>query len=178
MREHTTRAIVRVMASDIPPHSPHSDVSDTRVLFDVSARVTFYSTSQSSTAKGKKTKKKATTKETRAKHFTFMFAPTKSNYLAFLQTILEKHHILQYTVSDQAVFPCNVQVPPSRCVILWPHCISSCLCAAQVNLTHPILSTLTNTRAWPPKSSRSSPLSPSLSLSKCPLLRRHLPKSR
>src|SRR6266702_8261693 len=114
------------MASDIPLHSPaHSDSLDdsgNQLMFEVIAWVTFHSTSRSSMVKGKKSKK-MTTKETRAKEFGFAFTPTKANYFAFLQTILKKHHLSQYTVSDQAVFPCKVQVPPSRCMILWPHCI-------------------------------------------------------
>ncbi|KAI9457459.1 hypothetical protein BJY52DRAFT_1120377 [Lactarius psammicola] len=99
------------MASDIPPFSPGSDsLDDPNNQFEVIARVTFHST-RSSTVKGKKPKT-TTTKETRAKDFGYAFNPTMENYHAFLQTILEKHHLLQYTVSDQAVFPCKVQVPP------------------------------------------------------------------
>ncbi|KAF8272676.1 hypothetical protein EI94DRAFT_1452236, partial [Lactarius quietus] len=81
------------------------------IPLDVIARVTFYTKSQSS-SKGKNAKT-VTTKETRAKDFTFVFAPTKTNYIAFLQAILEKHHLTKYKVSDQVVFPCNMQVPPA-----------------------------------------------------------------
>ncbi|KAI9437879.1 hypothetical protein BJY52DRAFT_1207063 [Lactarius psammicola] len=100
------------MASDIPPFSPSSDsFDDPNNQFEVIARVTFHST-RSSTVKGKKAKT-TTTKETRAKDFGYAFDPTMENYLTFLQTILEKHHLSQYTVSGQAVFLCKVQVPPS-----------------------------------------------------------------
>ncbi|KAI9452725.1 hypothetical protein BJY52DRAFT_1190070 [Lactarius psammicola] len=99
------------MASDIPPFSPGSDsLDDPNNQFEVIARVTFHST-RSSTVKGKKPKT-MTTKETRAKDFGYTFNPTMENYHAFLQTILKKHHLLQYTISDQAVFLCKVQVPP------------------------------------------------------------------
>ncbi|KAF8264966.1 hypothetical protein EI94DRAFT_1500643, partial [Lactarius quietus] len=81
------------------------------IPLDVIACVTFYTKSQSS-SKGKKAKT-VTTKETRAKDFTFIFAPTKTNYITFLQEILEKHHLTKYKVSDQVVFPCNMQVPPA-----------------------------------------------------------------
>ncbi|KAF8272673.1 hypothetical protein EI94DRAFT_1425070, partial [Lactarius quietus] len=77
------------------------------IPLDVIAHVTFYTKSQSS-SKGKKVKT-VTTKETRAKDFTFVVAPTKMNYIVFLQEILEKPHLTKYKV----VFPCNMQVPPA-----------------------------------------------------------------
>ncbi|KAF8264460.1 hypothetical protein EI94DRAFT_1518084, partial [Lactarius quietus] len=94
------------------------------IPLDVIACVTFYTKSQSS-SKGKNAKT-VTTKETRAKDFTFVFAPTQTNYIAFLQAILEKHHLTKYKVSDQVVFPCNMQVPPAKvCHVIWPLCIKS-----------------------------------------------------
>ncbi|KAI9440749.1 hypothetical protein H4582DRAFT_1811407 [Lactarius indigo] len=102
------------MASDVPPPSPHSDfLGEPDSTFDVIARVTFHSTPRSSTAKGKKAKS-TTTKETRAKEFSYSFAPSRTNYFVFLQAILEKHHLSQYKVTSQAVFLCKVQVPPSN----------------------------------------------------------------
>jgi hypothetical protein len=68
---------------------------------EVIARMTFHSKS-----KDKKTR--------RIKEFSFMFAPTETNYLTFLQTILKKHDLFQYTVSDQCTFPCTVKLPPSN----------------------------------------------------------------
>lgn len=102
------------------PNSPGSDSSETETLYQVVARMTFHSKPQRA-AKGKKSKT-TPTKETRAKEFSFTFAPTKPNYLKFLQTILRKHYISQYTVSDQYIFPCTVQVPPSKYVVLLSCC--------------------------------------------------------
>jgi type I restriction-modification system DNA methylase subunit len=105
------------MASVPPPDSPTDSLANTSdsdshpLPHDVVARVTFHTTTQSSTSKGKKGKT-TTTKEPRAKEFSYTFAPTQANYLAFLQTILDKHHLSKYKVSDQVVFPCKVQVPP------------------------------------------------------------------
>ncbi|KAF8265502.1 hypothetical protein EI94DRAFT_1436561, partial [Lactarius quietus] len=62
--------------------------------------------------KGKKAKT-VTTKETRAKEFVHIFVDDEVNYLVFLQAILDNHHLSKYKVSDQAVFPCKVQVPPA-----------------------------------------------------------------
>ena len=94
---------------DSPTESVRSD-SEIPLALNIVARVTFYSTSQGS-AKGKKAK---TVKDDRAKEFRFAFTPSKVNYLAFLQEILDKHHISKFKVSDQLVFPCKVQVPPAR----------------------------------------------------------------
>jgi hypothetical protein len=103
-----------VMASD-PPSPSDSLASDGPITLNVIAHVTFHTTSRSSAAKGKKAKT-TTTKETRAKDFTYVFAPTEANYIAFLQTILDKQHLSKYKVSDQVVFPCKVQVPPAKYV--------------------------------------------------------------
>ncbi|KAF8264465.1 hypothetical protein EI94DRAFT_1703223 [Lactarius quietus] len=85
------------MASDAPPDSPTNSAHfDDPIQLDVIACVTFYTKSQSS-SKGKKVKT-VTTKETRAKDFTFVFAPTKTNYIVFLQEILEKPHLTKYKV--------------------------------------------------------------------------------
>ncbi|KAH9027206.1 hypothetical protein EDB84DRAFT_1272810 [Lactarius hengduanensis] len=101
------------MAS-VPPPSPRSDsLGESESTFDVVARVTFHSTIRSSAAKGKKAKT-TPAKDTRAKDFSYDFALSEANYHAFLQTILEKHHLLRYKVTSQAVFPCKVQVPPSN----------------------------------------------------------------
>ncbi|KAH9030450.1 hypothetical protein EDB84DRAFT_1439094 [Lactarius hengduanensis] len=84
------------MASDVPPPSPRSDsLGESESTFDVVARVTFHSTIRSSAAKGKKAKT-TPAKDTRAKDFSYDFALSEANYYAFLQTILEKHHLLQY----------------------------------------------------------------------------------
>ncbi|KAH9000081.1 hypothetical protein EDB92DRAFT_2110736 [Lactarius akahatsu] len=80
---------------------------------DPFARVTFRSIVRSSAAKGKKAKA-TPAKDTRAKDFSYDLALSEANYYAFLQTILEKHHLLQYKVTSQAVFPCKVQIPPSN----------------------------------------------------------------
>jgi hypothetical protein len=102
------------MASTMPPDSPTDSVSsDIPLALDIVAQVTFYNSKSRGSAKGKKAKT-TTVKDTRAKEFTFTFAPSKDNYLAFLQEILDKHHISKYKVSDQLVFPCKVQVPPAR----------------------------------------------------------------
>jgi hypothetical protein len=102
------------MASTMPPDSPTDSVSsDIPLALDVIARVTVYNSKSRGSAKGKKAKT-TTVKDTRAKEFTFTFAPSKDNYLAFLQEILDKHHISKYKVSDQLVFLCKVQVPPAR----------------------------------------------------------------
>jgi hypothetical protein len=78
---------------------------------EVIARMTFHSKS-----KDKKTR--------RIKEFSFMFAPTETNYLTFLQTILKKHDLFQYTVSDQCTFPCTVKLPPSKYVTIFsPHIV-------------------------------------------------------
>jgi hypothetical protein len=106
------------MAATIPPHSPsgliHSDISSAPLPLDVVAHMTFHT--KSSNSKGKKAK---TTKDVRVKEFKFTFSPSKTNYFEFLQAILEKHHLSKYKVSDQAVFPCKVQVPPAMYVV--PH---------------------------------------------------------
>ncbi|KAI9444439.1 hypothetical protein BJY52DRAFT_1128191 [Lactarius psammicola] len=104
------------MASVVAPDTPRSDSTENQVdqtPYEVVARMTFHSKPRSSAAKGKKSKAKKMAKEVRAKEFDFIFAATNDNYILFLQTILEKHYLLQYTVSDQSVFPCKVQVPPS-----------------------------------------------------------------
>jgi hypothetical protein len=98
-------------AFDLPPDSD----SEEQVPFEVVARMTFHAKRRNSAARGKKAKI-TTAKDIRSKDFQYLFAPTKDNYLAFLQIILEKHHLLQYSVSDQSVFPCKVQVPPSKYV--------------------------------------------------------------
>jgi hypothetical protein len=102
------------MPPDQAPNSPaESTTSDIPLALDVVARVTFYTKSRGlATGKGKKAKT-TTTKDTRVKEFAFMFTPTMINYIAFLQQILDKHHISKYKVSDQVVFPCKVQVPPA-----------------------------------------------------------------
>ncbi|KAF8274179.1 hypothetical protein EI94DRAFT_1696123 [Lactarius quietus] len=101
------------MATTNIPLSPANSVDfDAPLSLDVIARITFHTTSRSSMAKGKKVKT-TTAKETRAKEFSHIFADTEVNYLEFLQTILEKHHIVKYTVTDQAVFLCKIQVPPA-----------------------------------------------------------------
>ena len=118
-------------------------------------------------------------KETRAKKFSYIFAPTKMNYLAFLQTILEKHDLLQYTVSDQCIFPCMVQVPPSKYVTLLSrhHTLYSLFVAKENLMLHIrcfiMSSTLTNMKSLPMRYSRSGPRCPSWSLLTCPQLRRH-----
>lgn len=98
-------------------HSPRPELLpavEDQLPCEVAAHMTTYSAPQNSTAKGKKTKtKKAPAKETRVKEFTHAFAPTHTNYIEFLQKILNKHH-LQYTVSIETVFACTVQVPPLR----------------------------------------------------------------
>jgi len=102
--------------ANIPPNSPaRSFASDGPEPLDVIARVTFYTKSRSLSAKGKKAKT-TNAKDVRVKEFSHVFAATKSNYLAFLKTILDKHHLSKYEVSDEAVFPCKVQVPPARYV--------------------------------------------------------------
>ena len=101
-----------VMASTMPNSPTESVCSDLEIplALNVVAHVTFYSTSQGS-AKGKKVKM---VKDNRAKEFRFAFTPSKVNYLAFLQEILNKHNISKFKVSNQLVFPCKVQVPPAR----------------------------------------------------------------
>jgi hypothetical protein len=107
------------MASDVRPGTPLGfDPSDNESILDVVACVTFHTT-RSSTTKGKKVAKKTTTKDMRAKEFKHNFVASKPNYFAFLQTILDNHHLSQYKVSDQATFPCKIQVPPGRCVTIF-----------------------------------------------------------
>jgi hypothetical protein len=114
------------MSASNTPNSPGSDWTDIQTVFNVVARMTFHSKTQHPAAKGKKSKT-VTTKETRAKEFQFTFAPTQDNYVLFLQTILEKQYVLQYTVSDQCIFPCTVQVPPSKYVpFLSCHTLTRC----------------------------------------------------
>lgn len=105
------------MATNIP--SPTNSVDfDAPYPLDIIARVTFYTKSRSSAAKGKKAKT-TTTKETRAKEFSHLFADTEVNYHTFLQKILDNHHLDdKYKVNDQVVFPCKVQVPPATYVTL------------------------------------------------------------
>jgi len=104
-----------IVSSAVATDIPDSD-SEGQASYEVIARVTFHSKlpGQSSAAEKGEKPNTTTAKDTRAKEFSYMFAPTKANYLAFLQTILKKHHLTQYTVTDQSVFPCKVQVPPSR----------------------------------------------------------------
>ena len=103
------------MATNIPPNSPAGslDSNDPRPL-DIIARVTFHTKSRASASSKGKKKKTTTTKDVRAKDFSHVFAPTEDNYTLFLQTILEKHHLSKFKVSDQAVYPCKVQVPPAK----------------------------------------------------------------
>ena len=101
--------------ANIPPNSPADSLdSNGPQPLDIITRVMFHTKSRSSaSSKGKKTKT-TTTKDMRAKDFSHVFAPTEDNYALFLQTILEKHHLSKFKVSDQAVYPCKVQVPPAK----------------------------------------------------------------
>ena len=107
------------MAATMPPSPTDSNLDGPRPL-DITARVTFYTKARSS-AKGKKAKSNTTkdSKDTRAKEFTHLFAANESNYLKFLQAILDSHHLLKYKaadLTDQVSFPCKVQVPPATYV--------------------------------------------------------------
>ncbi|KAF8258230.1 hypothetical protein EI94DRAFT_1708178 [Lactarius quietus] len=77
--------------SHSPTLEPHHDMED-QPPCEVIACLTMYSTPQNSTGKGRKSKK-APVKETRAKEFTHTFTLTMVNYIAFLQKILDKHHL-------------------------------------------------------------------------------------
>jgi hypothetical protein len=79
------------VASDIP-HPPDSDSED-QILYKIIAWVTFHPRHRTPLAKGKKSKT-TMAKEIRIKEFIYLFAPTKVNYVVFLQ----RHHLLQYTV--------------------------------------------------------------------------------
>ena len=64
----------------------------------------------------------------RAKEFTHLFATNESNYLKFLQAILDSHHLLKYKaadLTDQVPIPCKVQVPPAMYVTF---CLLCSLC--------------------------------------------------
>ena len=78
------------------------------------AQVTFYTKTQV-TGKGKKAKTN-TTKEVIGKEFTHNFVNNEVKYHAFLQMILDKHHLSKYKVSPQAIFLCKVQIPPAKWV--------------------------------------------------------------
>ncbi|KAF8270729.1 hypothetical protein EI94DRAFT_1797818 [Lactarius quietus] len=99
------------MATPTPNSPANSSDSDSRQPLTVNAQVTFH-TKTRGTGKGKKVKM-VTTKETRAKEFVHIFVDDEANYLVFLQAILDNHHLSKYKVSDQAMFPCKVQVPPA-----------------------------------------------------------------
>jgi hypothetical protein len=105
------------MATNIP--SPTNSVDfDAPHPLDIIARVTFYTKTRSSAAKGKKAKM-TTTKEMRAKEFSHLFADTEVNYCMFLQKILDNHHLDdKYKAKEQVVFPCKVQVPPATYVTI------------------------------------------------------------
>ena len=95
------------------PLSPaQSDDSDGQQPLTVNAQVTFYTKTQV-TGKGKKAKTN-TTKEVIGKEFTHNFVNNEVKYHAFLQMILDKHHLSKYKVSPQAIFPCKVQIPPAK----------------------------------------------------------------
>ena len=123
-----------------PPPSPDNQNLDGPRPLEIIAHVSFYTKSQSSTAKGKKGKT-STTKDMRAKEFTYLFAADEHNYLKFLQVILNSHHLVKYVakhVADQVVFPCKVQVPPAMYVtILSPLFVALNICySSKANATY------------------------------------------
>ena len=103
-----------------PPSSQENNPTPRHELL-VSPHMQYTVLKPKETAKGKKA---ASTKkvENKNKEFTFVFDPSKENYVAFLSALLEKHGHIKYTpVTLPRRFSIKVLVPPKKAYVLCLH---------------------------------------------------------